>query len=462
MRIVLSSAGPLEGRIGGGQVYVQNLATELASRGHHLTIIAPHPWQGQRETASIHRYLWNGIQVLGIAVDDRRLHRADAWSEMPAPLLRVLEQVARDANPQVMHLHGMKPALTKIAVDLGIPHAITAHHGGFVCPAGALLRPDDSVCDLPMNPGSCVSCYCSQIPKSKWIGSALGTLPRTIYRSAGVSLNVLRNPTYAGRVLMYPWLIEHSIAAKQFALRNAQRIIAPSKAIAGAIRRNGVSDERITVIPHGITPFSATPITGLGRRPLRFGYVGTINRPKGVRILLEAFARLSPGSAELHIVGAPQRAEEQAYHDEAMARLRGRADVILRGAVSRDQIEQEFAGFDVLVVPSIYLEVFGLVILEAFSAGRPVIVTDSGGPSEIVRNGVDGIVVPPNDVAALWQAMRELTEHPQRVAEMAAHIRPVRTLAEHVDDLESLYADLIGAKSKARGPQHLALAGAGV
>ena len=107
------------------------------------------------------------------------------------------------------------------------------------------------------------------------------------------------------------------------------------------------------------------------------------------------------------------------------------------------------AQIDVLVLPSILLEVFGLVVVEAVSAGRPVIVSDSCGVGEVVRHGVDGLIVERNNVEALAAAMRDLIASPEKILAMAARIRPVRTLAEHVDELEGIYDLVINERAPA-------------
>jgi glycosyltransferase involved in cell wall biosynthesis len=358
-------------------------------------------------------------------------------------MMAALRKVVAEVRPGLIHLNGLKPALVAVAVERRIPHLITAHHGGICCPAGALLRPDDSMCDKPMDAQWCVACYCAQLKGGSVLGRALGHLPAWVYRPAGRTLNVLPNATYIGRTLMYPWLVEQSIEGKRSMLAGGQLFVAPSKAIEAALVRNGVSADRIALVPHGINPLSRVPLANPVGRPLRFGYVGQIQRAKGLKVLFEAFATLPPGAAHLTIVGQPQRPGEAEYLARAMRPCQGRQDVVLRGAVAHEEIGRVMAEMDVVVLPSIFLEVFGLVVLEAFSVGRPVIVTDSGGPSETVRHGIDGLVVPPNDAASLAAAMSLLVAEPQRVADMAAAIRPVRTLQQHVDDLERLYQRVI-------------------
>ncbi|HEX4792715.1 MAG TPA: glycosyltransferase [Humisphaera sp.] len=441
MKVLVSAAGVLDGRIGGGQIYVQKLAGELARRGHDVSVVAVEAFSesGGHDAWSVRWRDWRGIPVAGVSVNAAAARIRDHWTDRSPPLLSALRNVIDEIGPDLIHLNGLKPALTSIAVEREIPHLVTAHHAGVACPMGALLRPDDAICPRPLDERACAACYCRQLRGGSRRGRALAHLPPVVYRHVGQALNLLHNPTYAGRTLMYPWLVEQAVNAKRATIRAARQWIAPSRAIADVLIRNGAEPKRVAIVPHGVEPLDPAPLTGLGTRPVRFGYVGQINRPKGLHVLLEAFSSLPQNLARLELVGAPQGASEQEYFKLAMRQVVGRSDVVLRGAVDHEQIQNVMGGLDVLILPSIYLEVFGLVVLEAFSVGRPVIVTACGGPSEIVRDEIDGLVVPPNDVAALSAAMRHLAEHPDRIQQLAAGIGPVRTLADHVDELEGLY-----------------------
>jgi glycosyltransferase involved in cell wall biosynthesis len=82
-----------------------------------------------------------------------------------------------------------------------------------------------------------------------------------------------------------------------------------------------------------------------------------------------------------------------------------------------------FASADVVVVPSKLPEPFGKVVVEAMALGRPVVATTPGGPAEVITSGVDGLLVPADDVAALVDALRGLLRDPaaaQRLGRAAA------------------------------------------
>jgi glycosyltransferase involved in cell wall biosynthesis len=435
-------------------VYVHNLARELKRRHVDFAIVSQDEWTGTGdEPFRVNWRQWDDNRVAAVAVNPARLSAGDRWSNLSEALLDGLHAVIDELRPDVMHLNGLKAPLIKIARERKIPSVVTVHHAGFACPAGALLRPDDSLCEKPCDARWCVSCYCRQLPGGGAMRSVLAAIPPVVYRPLGRALNLLSNPGYAGRAAMYPWLVEQMIPAKHLAATQADRYIAPSRAIAEVLIRNKTPRERISIVPHGIEPLPFSPIEGLGTRPVRFGFIGQINRTKGLTFLLDAFSRMKPGMAQLEIIGTPQRSGEREYLDDAMTPVAGRNDVILRGAVPHERIAEAISRFDVLVLPAIYLEVFGLVILEAFSVGRPVIVTDCGGPAEIVRDGVDGLIVPSRDSAALSAAMQSLVANPQRIAEMAASIRPVRTLARHVDDLEQILTSCL-TKGRVHAAEH--------
>src|SRR4029079_17908785 len=65
-----------------------------------------------------------------------------------------------------------------------------------------------------------------------------------------------------------------------------------------------------------------------------------------------------------------------------------------------------------LVVPSLVPEGFGLTVVEGMAAGLPVVAPDAGGPAEIIRHDVDGLLVPPGDTVALADALRRLAADP--------------------------------------------------
>jgi glycosyltransferase involved in cell wall biosynthesis len=146
-----------------------------------------------------------------------------------------------------------------------------------------------------------------------------------------------------------------------------------------------------------------------GRNGLRIGMVGRIAPWKGQHIFVDAFARAFPdGAEEAVIIGSPLFGEE-AYGAglRDLAAARGVAER-LRFAGFREDVPAELAGLDVLVHASVLPEPFGQVVAEGMTAGLPVVAAAAGGPAELIRDGVDGMLFPPADAAALAACLRRL------------------------------------------------------
>lgn len=114
----------------------------------------------------------------------------------------------------------------------------------------------------------------------------------------------------------------------------------------------------------------------------------------------------------------------------------------------RADVPEFLSELDLFVLPSVS-EGFPLVVLEAMAAARPIVVTRSGGPQEIIEDGQTGILVPPADSAALAQKIRELLDNPERAAALAraarAKVESAFTLERMISDYECLYERLLNA-----------------
>jgi glycosyltransferase involved in cell wall biosynthesis/GT2 family glycosyltransferase len=143
--------------------------------------------------------------------------------------------------------------------------------------------------------------------------------------------------------------------------------------------------------------------------PLRVVMLGRLASWKGQAVFLRAFAEAFPSGEEEAVVAGSALFGEDTYAAELhdLAQELGIADrVTFTGFV--DDIESLLAGVDVLVHASVIPEPFGRVIVEAMAAGVSVVASDAGGPAEIITDGVDGLLCPPGDVAAMARCLREL------------------------------------------------------
>jgi phosphatidyl-myo-inositol alpha-mannosyltransferase len=189
--------------------------------------------------------------------------------------------------------------------------------------------------------------------------------------------------------------------------------IAVSEAAAWTARRFFGGSYR--VIPNGVHVDPQRAALGALRPQgdrLRIVFVGQAVERKGLPLLLRAFEALREHiPTELTVIG-PTLAELSPL----MLDMR---DVRVLGKVDDDTKRLELERSDVLCAPSLGGESFGMVLTEAFAAGTPVVASDIAGYRDVVRDGVDGVLVPRGDAQALAEALRDLWEDPVRRAAMA-------------------------------------------
>lgn len=442
MRILITSAGPLTSQIGGGQSYVQDIAVGLHSLGHDVVLIEPVFLP--ESNVILQHWLWQNMPVCSVNLSAIIENQEESSSGLGQARLTLLGSLLQQYQPDVVHINSLISTMVRACVTNDIPHLVVAHHPGEVCPKGDLLTADDTICTQVPSPELCGPCVMRCQKRGHWVGKLLGAIPMRFYRKWGASLVNNNRLGYVGRVLTIPWLAEQRLNGLKSYLCEAQHIIAPSQAIATALIRAGAGSAHVQVIHHGIQPLNRRPLVGLGERPLRFGFVGRIDHAKGLHVLMKAMhlANLK-GRAELHIHGDAVRPADRAEWEQLLAEFEKPAWLFLHGKFERDHVEEVYASIDVVVLPAIYLEVFGLVVAEAMCAGRPVLVTNCGGPSEQVQVGIDGWVVPPNDVLALAQVLVRLAAQPQLVEAAARATRINKSHCQYITELELVYRVLL-------------------
>ncbi len=137
-------------------------------------------------------------------------------------------------------------------------------------------------------------------------------------------------------------------------------------------------------------------------------FVGSMDKwhaYKGVEILLEALSKLRNVELQFIFVGD---GELRPRYEAIARRLIDRKRVMFLGKVDKDKLIECYWAADFLVLPSVRVESFGIVLIEAMASGCPVIVTDIPGPRDLVEDGFNGYKVKPNNPDALMKAIKLL------------------------------------------------------
>ncbi|MEV7598245.1 glycosyltransferase [Kitasatospora sp. NPDC089797] len=321
----------------------------------------------------------------------------------------------RAERPDVVHVHNvfplLSPAVLAACADAGVPVVATLHNYTQVCPPGTLQR-DGRPCS------ECVGA--SPLPAVRhgcYRNSRLATVP------LAVSLAVNRRRWWSG-------------VERFFCISAAQRDV---------LVRSGMPAGRLTV-KHNFVPEPGVRRSGAGEHLL---YLGRLAEAKGVRLLMTAWDALAAaGGVGVPLVVAGTGPLEREVADWAA----DRADVRYVGLYDPEQCRQAVARSVAVLAPSTWLEAFGLVVVEAMAAGVPVVAAGHGAFTELVEDGVTGLLHRPGDPASLADGIRRLTAGPEFNRELgrAARLRYEQGFSPSVG-LERLVEGYRGAIARRSG-----------
>jgi glycosyltransferase involved in cell wall biosynthesis len=236
---------------------------------------------------------------------------------------------------------------------------------------------------------------------------------------------------------------------------SAQRqdaVVAISDAVASWVRRHtGLSAERVRRIYYGLdaTPYDGVQPVDEATEPV-IGIVARLAPQKGHTVLLDALPRVIERIPALRVELVGHEHLTSASVLASYARQRGLTEHV-RFLGFRDDLPELFRSWRLMVLPSLW-EGFGLVLLEAMAAGRPVVASRVGPIPEVVVDGETGLLVPPGDSAALGAALIELLEHPRLAAAMGQagrdRVRTVFGLDQMVEQTAGLYVEMLGRRGR--------------
>lgn len=413
MRLCVVASGVFFSDYGGGQVYVRNIVDEIAYHSEITTTVVSFNANLQ---PSIRDY--NGIQV-HVVNDETSLCNA-----------------LKTIKPDIVHANGEKLLSARLCKELGIPCIVTAHHGGLVCPAGTLLNTDDEICHIPADYNHCLKCYLRHTPTGLFWYPRLSRYTKEKYLHIGQRLRRLPFIPFLSPIGETGLIVDEKLKDWQELCANATCFIAPSDAMAAALKRNGCPETKIAVVPHGIPLPEAKSQFPDTREAIRFYYAGRINYVKGIHVLLKAFASVESPNIELHLVGGAGNKAEQRYMKNLQRQYRRDKRIVWHGKLPYEEMIEATKGYHCLIHPAIYLEVFGLNISEALAQHKYVIATRCGGAEMQIHGEKEGMLVAPNNTTALKEAIEKYIYTPKPSSASVIGIN------SHATDLLSLYNKL--------------------
>ncbi len=237
-----------------------------------------------------------------------------------------------------------------------------------------------------------------------------------------------------------------------YVLQRAAAIVVTSPQYADSSPVLSPFRNKIHIIPLGIESPPPAWLDPPAPRPAgepQFLFVGRLVAYKGVEVLLQAMTQVK---GRLWVAGAGPL-EARLRRQACAAGLTGRVEFL--GAISEEEKWRHLAACDALVLPSLTrAEAFGLVLLEAMAAGKPVVASDlPTGIRLLVQEGCNGLCVPPGDADALAAALNRLSADPAAARRMGEAGRAMRQRYYTTDGMVDSYLRLYREVVRRNGPQ---------
>ncbi len=413
MKIVLATEYFYPISKGGTEMYVYQLAKELINNGHDCVVISL--------SNEFKEDIYEGIQIFYIPF----INGDHLESEVPENL-HALISVLDKINPQIVHLHSLSPSL-------GVNHLVhlhligyitffTAHLPSFTCARGDLLYNGKEICDGEIIYDRCMNCILNSKGKKNKLSNSLITL---------ASKNkYIQNlfPTLA--------IIQNKINSVELVKKYIDEIIVVSGWQNEVLLLNKFNSSNLAVCRQAIDKDiilyeKKNPI----RAKLKIGYIGRIVPEKGIDVLLDCLKEVDNDIFELYVAAIKTENHLNYYH--ANKKLALNLNSVWKENLNSADVLNFIDEIDLLVVPSVWLETGPYVIYEALARKVPVLAFKKGGSVELIKNGVDSILV--ESVQDFKIQLIELIKNSNKVLELSTNINMQRTTQMLYNEMETLY-----------------------
>ena len=316
-----------------------------------------------------------------------------------------LKELIQREKPDCAHVHNtffmMTPSVYEACFELGVPVIQTLHNYRFLC-ANALFYRRGKICEDCLTKGT----HCAVMHRC-W---------RNSYWASYFAVRVIRSMRERG------------------ILSRIRLFIAPSEFTRAKFIQAGFPAEKIRVVPHT-----------LGRdpdRPKRWEhyalYAGTLRDYKGIKNLLEIWGGVD--NLPLKIIGdGPLRGRIEKFIEDKKL-----THVTFLGALGHEQVLEEMKRALLVIAPSRCYETFGVVIMEAYASGVPVIASRIGAFTELVDEGRTGFLFDPYDPKDMLRVIKSARDNSSLLSEMRLAAREKYIRAQNRDPWSGIFHEVCG------------------
>lgn len=381
--------------VGGAEISVQRIAEKMAKEGHDVFVITTNLKRIRKEEKI------NGVKVYRLGLSNIY----SPYTSVKQPLLLkplywllnlwspysyiTIKGILKAEFPDVVHINnyrGLSLAVFNAVKDLNIPLIYTAHDYSTICLKTNLLNNKGKVCKAP---------------------SKLCKLHNNI--------------------------IKYIIGNKP------DTVITPSEFASHKLKENHIFENTQCIIVPNTIDIRGSFHSQKDYRTIDFLYVGSLSKHKGVDILISAFKGLQFSNIKLHIVGKGD------YSENLKKISNNDPRIIYYGFLNEPELSRLYQKANLTIVPSICYETFGIVTIESFKYGTPVLGSKIGGIQEIIEDGYNGLLFDAGDLSSLRLQLEYIVKNSDllKKLEIGAYESSKKyDIGIHINRLENIYRQI--------------------
>lgn len=428
MNIVISARRYIQPLIGGVDVYANRLGRALQRMGHAVTILSVDTAPSSNgKSITISNDESNGMKILRFWKSDHLLQDTNAVGYDP-DMGEAVRALFLEQKPDVfivLNFYLLTLAPVQVAKEMGIPivHIVTDFVP--VCRRATFIRWDGEPCLEGESVHSCSACFVSHHPVGQAVSTVMKKLPEEKLLRMAKKYETVKKPHPLGFLHTY-WrnvsIMEQRLKNLGSLRHSIDVVLAPTRYTHDIFCANGFRPEQVHLLPFGSEAGSTPAEKPAPAGHIRFLFIGRFQPYKGAHLLVEAFNRLNvPKDATLTLYGVPDGYES--YFQNLKAVMEKSDRVYYGGRLDPADLGQAFSEADYFVLPSTWPENSPLVLLDALDSGTPVIASQVGGVTDLVQDGVNGLLYPMGDTGVLQAVLQRAIDQPELREKLRKGIR---------------------------------------
>ncbi len=441
MRILQIAHSFIPHTYAGTEVYTYSLSKEFSRRNQVFVFFRVNNPK-EKEYTLTHGNI-DGIETCAI---NHTFNKSRSFEDTYSDIIidGIFDKLLDDIKPDVVHIQHLlflSLGIIKKAKERGIPVIFTLHDYWLICQKVQFVKDNLALCSA-YNEHDCKTCLKTYLSIKK----------NTVY-----FYNILKKrvPDFVLRILRNAYvsvvndlsdddkqrkMLQKRLDYVNDVICDVNLFISPSGFLRNKFIEFGIPESKIIHLSHGIDKNKHKTGPKINSDSLRLGFIGTMLPSKGLDILIEAFKKIRNDNLKLLIFGKIfSYAGHESYANAIKHSVQKDKRIKLMGPFKNDDISRVFSQIDALVVSSIWPENSPVVIQEAFLSDTPVVASRIGGITELVNDGINGLLFNVKDADDLAQKIEYLIKNPDTLIKFKKNMSGVKSIEENAGELESIY-----------------------